>query len=129
MLPLPFPATLLSLPHSQPSLFLLYITQTPYLPFPGFLLPYLSTQQLYHSSLPSFSLNPLHNNSIYHVPTSRHSPLTLSSVPPLKVLPGLYVGNIRDSKDAEQLKTHNITHILSIHDNARKLPCNSVSKG
>ncbi|XP_064107506.1 serine/arginine repetitive matrix protein 2-like isoform X1 [Macrobrachium nipponense] len=41
------------------------------------------------------------------------------------VLPGLYVGNFRDSKDPEQLKTHNITHILSIHDNARKLPCNS----
>ncbi|MPC91878.1 Dual specificity protein phosphatase 22 [Portunus trituberculatus] len=43
------------------------------------------------------------------------------------VLPGLYVGNIRDSKDSDQLKTHNITHILAIHDNARKLPCNSVS--
>ncbi|XP_037781170.1 dual specificity protein phosphatase 22-like [Penaeus monodon] len=42
-----------------------------------------------------------------------------------KVLPGLYVGNFRDSKDPEQLKAHHITHILSIHDNARKLPCNS----
>ncbi|XP_076030511.1 dual specificity protein phosphatase 22-like isoform X2 [Oratosquilla oratoria] len=41
-----------------------------------------------------------------------------------KVLPGLYVGNFRDSKDPEQLKYHKITHILSIHDNARKLPCN-----
>jgi len=31
------------------------------------------------------------------------------------------VGNFRDSKDVEQLTTNNITHILSIHDNAKKL--------
>ncbi|XP_018010812.1 dual specificity protein phosphatase 22 [Hyalella azteca] len=42
-----------------------------------------------------------------------------------KVLPGLYVGNFRDSKDTGQLKEHGITHILAIHDNARKLPCNN----
>ncbi|CAL4104745.1 unnamed protein product, partial [Meganyctiphanes norvegica] len=42
-----------------------------------------------------------------------------------KVLPGLYVGNFRDSKDSDQLRQHNITHILSIHDNPRRLPCNS----
>ncbi|XP_076321423.1 dual specificity protein phosphatase 22-B-like [Tachypleus tridentatus] len=36
-----------------------------------------------------------------------------------KVLPGLYVGNLRDSKDQEQLTTNNITHIISIHDNAK----------
>ncbi|KAA0192442.1 hypothetical protein HAZT_HAZT007908 [Hyalella azteca] len=41
------------------------------------------------------------------------------------VLPGLYVGNFRDSKDTGQLKEHGITHILAIHDNARKLPCNN----
>lgn len=35
-----------------------------------------------------------------------------------KVLPGLYLGNIKDAQDKELLKTHNITHILSIHDNA-----------
>ncbi|XP_054286939.1 dual specificity protein phosphatase 22-like [Macrosteles quadrilineatus] len=38
-----------------------------------------------------------------------------------KVLPGLYVGNYRDSKDAQQLDRFNITHIVAIHDAARKL--------
>ncbi|CAH0546502.1 unnamed protein product [Brassicogethes aeneus] len=38
-----------------------------------------------------------------------------------KVLPGLYVGNYRDSKDSSQLAKHNITHILSIHDTAKKI--------
>ncbi|XP_026272595.1 dual specificity protein phosphatase 15-like isoform X1 [Frankliniella occidentalis] len=38
-----------------------------------------------------------------------------------KVLPGLFVGNYRDSKDAAQLDRFNITHILAIHDAARKL--------
>ncbi|XP_064466789.1 dual specificity protein phosphatase 22-B-like [Ornithodoros turicata] len=38
-----------------------------------------------------------------------------------KVLPGVYIGNFRDSKDPEQLRANNITHIISIHDTARKL--------
>ncbi|XP_026316845.1 dual specificity protein phosphatase 22-A-like isoform X2 [Hyposmocoma kahamanoa] len=38
-----------------------------------------------------------------------------------KVLPGLYVGNYRDSKDPVQLEKYKITHILSIHDAARRL--------
>lgn len=38
-----------------------------------------------------------------------------------KVLPGLYVGNYRDSKDASQLERFEITHIVAIHDAARKL--------
>ncbi|XP_073998013.1 dual specificity protein phosphatase 22 isoform X2 [Rhodnius prolixus] len=38
-----------------------------------------------------------------------------------KVLPGLYVGNFRDSKDASQLDRFSITHIVAIHDAARKL--------
>ncbi|XP_015833311.1 dual specificity protein phosphatase 22 isoform X1 [Tribolium castaneum] len=38
-----------------------------------------------------------------------------------KVLPGLYVGNYRDSKDANQLAKHNITHILAIHDSAKRI--------
>ncbi|XP_077300443.1 dual specificity protein phosphatase 22-B [Arctopsyche grandis] len=38
-----------------------------------------------------------------------------------KVLPGLYVGNYRDSKDPAQLDRHRITHILAIHDAARRL--------
>ncbi|XP_033754414.1 dual specificity protein phosphatase 22-like [Pecten maximus] len=38
-----------------------------------------------------------------------------------KIIPGLYVGNFRDSKDPEQLEKYKITHILSIHDNAKKI--------
>ncbi|XP_063920213.1 dual specificity protein phosphatase 22 isoform X2 [Zophobas morio] len=38
-----------------------------------------------------------------------------------KVLPGLYVGNYRDSKDANQLAKHNITHIVAIHDSAKRI--------
>ncbi|XP_043280932.1 dual specificity protein phosphatase 15-like isoform X2 [Venturia canescens] len=38
-----------------------------------------------------------------------------------KVLPGLYVGNYRDSKDPVQLERFEITHILAIHDAARQL--------
>ncbi|XP_024940924.1 dual specificity protein phosphatase 15 isoform X2 [Cephus cinctus] len=38
-----------------------------------------------------------------------------------QVLPGLYVGNYRDSKDAAQLERYEITHILAIHDAARRL--------
>lgn len=37
-----------------------------------------------------------------------------------KILPGLYVGSIRDSKDMEQIRKHGITHILSIHEDARE---------
>lgn len=37
-----------------------------------------------------------------------------------KILPGLYVGSIRDSKDQEQIKKHNITHIVSIHEDAKE---------
>lgn len=39
----------------------------------------------------------------------------------LQILSGLYVGNFRDSKDLRQLDVHKITHILSIHDEAKKL--------
>lgn len=39
----------------------------------------------------------------------------------LQILSGLYIGNFRDSKDLKQLDIHKITHILSIHDDARKL--------
>lgn len=35
-----------------------------------------------------------------------------------KVLPDLYLGNIKDARDRELLAQHNITHILSIHDTA-----------
>ncbi|XP_037905404.1 dual specificity protein phosphatase 15 isoform X4 [Hermetia illucens] len=38
-----------------------------------------------------------------------------------KVLPGLYVGNYRDSKDHQQLDRYNITHIIAIHDSPRRL--------
>lgn len=39
----------------------------------------------------------------------------------LQVLPGLYVGNYRDSKDHQQLERHRITHIVAIHDSPRRL--------
>ena len=39
----------------------------------------------------------------------------------LQILSGLYIGNFRDSKDLKQLDLHKITHIRSIHDDARKL--------
>lgn len=37
------------------------------------------------------------------------------------MLPGLYVGNYRDSKDYSQLDKYGITHIVAIHDAARRL--------
>nr|XP_047126306.1 dual specificity protein phosphatase 22 isoform X2 [Hydra vulgaris] len=33
-----------------------------------------------------------------------------------KILPGLYIGSLKDSKDFEQISANNITHILSILD-------------
>ncbi|XP_071957811.1 dual specificity protein phosphatase 22-B-like [Antedon mediterranea] len=41
-----------------------------------------------------------------------------------QILPGLYVGNMRDAKDVEQLEANKISHILSIHDNAKPLLTN-----
>ncbi|XP_055902620.1 protein phosphatase Slingshot isoform X1 [Eupeodes corollae] len=38
-----------------------------------------------------------------------------------EVLPGLYVGNYRDSKDPQQLEKFQITHIVAIHDSPRRL--------
>ena len=38
-----------------------------------------------------------------------------------QILDGLYLGNFRDSRDVNQLKDNNITHIVSVHDNARPL--------
>ncbi|XP_041376320.1 dual specificity protein phosphatase 22-like [Gigantopelta aegis] len=38
-----------------------------------------------------------------------------------KIIDGVYVGNFRDAKDEDELKKHKITHILSIHDNAKQL--------
>ncbi|KAF7202869.1 dual specificity protein phosphatase 22-B isoform X4 [Nothobranchius furzeri] len=35
-----------------------------------------------------------------------------------KILPDLYLGNLKDARDRELLARHNITHILSIHDTA-----------
>ncbi|XP_061450445.1 dual specificity protein phosphatase 22-A-like [Rhineura floridana] len=36
-----------------------------------------------------------------------------------KIVGGLYLGNIRDSEDRENLTKNGITHILSIHNNAK----------
>ncbi len=40
---------------------------------------------------------------------------------PTQVILGLYIGNYRDSKDIEQLTENGITHIIAIHDTARRL--------
>lgn len=44
----------------------------------------------------------------------------------VQVLPGLYIGNYHDSKDADQLERFEITHILAIHDTARRLHSVSI---
>ncbi|XP_015282581.1 PREDICTED: dual specificity protein phosphatase 22-A-like [Gekko japonicus] len=36
-----------------------------------------------------------------------------------KIVEGLYLGNIRDSEDRENLGKHGITHILSVHNSAK----------
>ncbi|KAM9189920.1 LOW QUALITY PROTEIN: dual specificity protein phosphatase 22-like [Dugong dugon] len=36
-----------------------------------------------------------------------------------KILPGLYIRNFKDARDAEQLSKNKVTYILSVHDSAR----------
>uniref|UniRef100_A0A8D0N3H8 JNK pathway associated phosphatase n=1 Tax=Sus scrofa TaxID=9823 RepID=A0A8D0N3H8_PIG len=38
-----------------------------------------------------------------------------------QILPGLYIGNFKDARDAEQLSKNKVTHILSVHDSARPM--------
>ncbi|XP_017193166.1 dual specificity protein phosphatase 22 isoform X4 [Oryctolagus cuniculus] len=38
-----------------------------------------------------------------------------------KILTGLYIGNFKDARDAEQLSKNKVTHILSVHDSARPM--------
>ena len=40
----------------------------------------------------------------------------------------MYIGNYRDSKDRKQIDAHNITHILAIHENPRRLLAVSNNK-
>ena len=37
-----------------------------------------------------------------------------------EILPGLFIGSAKDSTDLEELRRHGITHIVSIHDAAKK---------
>jgi len=39
----------------------------------------------------------------------------------VQILNGLYLGNFRDSRDSAQLTQNCITHIVSVHDNAKPL--------
>jgi len=39
----------------------------------------------------------------------------------MQIVNGLYLGNFRDSRDPAQLMQNCITHIVSIHDNAKPL--------
>ena len=38
-----------------------------------------------------------------------------------QVIPGLFVGNLADSKDISQLEQNHISHIVSVYDNARRI--------
>lgn len=38
-----------------------------------------------------------------------------------KIINGVYVGNIKDSKDIQKLTEKQISHILAVHDNAKQL--------
>ena len=38
-----------------------------------------------------------------------------------QVIPGLFVGNLADSKDLLQLEQNHISHIVSVYDNARRI--------
>ena len=42
-------------------------------------------------------------------------------LPPVQVLPGLFVGNLEDAKDAAQLDLHAISHVVACYDNARRV--------
>ena len=37
------------------------------------------------------------------------------------MLPGLFVGNLQDAKDAAQLDLHQITHVVACYDHARRV--------
>ena len=37
-----------------------------------------------------------------------------------EILPGLFIGSAKDSTDLEELRRHGITHVVSIHDTAKK---------
>lgn len=50
----------------------------------------------------------------------------ISSV--FKVVDGLYVGSIKDSRSEQQLLDNNITHMISVLDNVRKSPAVSQTK-
>lgn len=39
-----------------------------------------------------------------------------------KILPGLYIGTLKDSQDKAQLKAHHITHIVSVFEEAKENP-------
>lgn len=39
-----------------------------------------------------------------------------------RILPGLYIGTLKDSQDRAQLKSHHITHIVSVYEEARENP-------
>uniref|UniRef100_A0A8D0GUW6 Dual specificity protein phosphatase 22-A-like n=1 Tax=Sphenodon punctatus TaxID=8508 RepID=A0A8D0GUW6_SPHPU len=56
------------------------------------------------------------------LPASAAASLALNSLSlsiSSQVVEGLYLGNIRDSEDRENLAKHGVTHILSVHNNAK----------
>lgn len=39
-----------------------------------------------------------------------------------KILPGLFIGTLKDSQDRTQLKNNRITHIVSVFEDAKENP-------
>ena len=46
----------------------------------------------------------------------------------MQILPGLYIGTLKDSQDRGQLKNNHITHIVSVIEDARPNPSHNVIK-
>jgi atypical dual specificity phosphatase len=44
-----------------------------------------------------------------------------------QILPGLAIGSLKDSQDRSQLRNLNITHIVSIHEDAKENPAFKVN--
>ena len=49
------------------------------------------------------------------------SPMCLTLCSLVEVLPGLYCGNLSDSKDRLQMEERGISHVVAVHDCARRI--------
>lgn len=46
----------------------------------------------------------------------------------IKVLPGLFIGTLKDAQDKAQLKSYRITHIVSVYEEAKENPHLKVNR-